>query len=182
MDAAISCEHVYRDDGLTSSPPAGSRRWTGRIRPWPSSWARAATPRRASSPTTWYCASDSGLDRGFAAYHDYIFPRLTAFKPAVLVDRTVEGLQAIERFLEDRLDIDLLRPAVQQLWWLFNADRKEAAVVNREFLDWLSRRRQPDRPFFAFLNYFDAHYPYRAPARWHPPVRGRAARHIGSRT
>ena len=52
---------------------------------------------------------------------------------------------------------------MNRLWRLFNADRKEAAVVNREFLDWLSRRRQPDRPFFAFLNYFDAHYPYQLP-------------------
>ena len=42
-------------------------------------------------------------------------------------------------------------------------NRKSAAVVNREFLDWLSRRRQPERPFFAFLNYYDAHYPYQLP-------------------
>ena len=110
-----------------------------------------------------YCAADSGLSRGFTAYHDYIFPRLTAFKTAVLVDRSVDGLQAIERFLEDWLDFDLLSPAVEHLWWLFKSDRKEAAVVNREFLDWLSRRRQPERPFFAFLNYFDAHNPYQLP-------------------
>ena len=36
-------------------------------------------------------------------------------------------------------------------------------MVNREFLDWLARRRQPDRPFFAFLNYVDAHAPYVLP-------------------
>ncbi len=36
-------------------------------------------------------------------------------------------------------------------------------MVNREFLDWLSRRRQPERPFFAFLNYYDAHHPYQLP-------------------
>ena len=35
--------------------------------------------------------------------------------------------------------------------------------MNREFLDWLSRRRQPRRPFFAFLNYVDAHSPYLLP-------------------
>ena len=110
-----------------------------------------------------YCGSDSGLARGFTDYRDYIFPRLTAFKTAVLVDRPMEGIQAIERFLEDWLDFDLLGPAVDHLWWLFKTDRKEAAVVNREFLDWLSRRRQPERPFFAFLNYFDAHYPYELP-------------------
>ncbi len=111
---------------------------------------------------TLYCAADSGLGRGFAKYRDYIVPRLTAFKPAALVDRSLGGLQAIEQFLEDRLDWELLRPAVQHLWWLVNADRKAAAVVNREFLDRLSRR-QPDRPFLAFLNYYDAHYPYQLP-------------------
>jgi arylsulfatase A-like enzyme len=35
--------------------------------------------------------------------------------------------------------------------------------VNREFLDWLSRRPQPQRPFFAFLNFYDAHHPYQLP-------------------
>ena len=113
-----------------------------------------------------YCAYDSGLARGFATYRDYIFPRLTAFKAAALVDRPIAGLQAIERLLEDRLGFDLLKPGVQYLWRLFEDDRKEAAVVNREFLDWLSRQqlRQPQRPFFAFLNYFDAHFPYELPA------------------
>ena len=42
-------------------------------------------------------------------------------------------------------------------------DRKGAAAVNRELLDWLSDRPHPDRPFFAFLNYNDAHYPYELP-------------------
>ncbi len=113
---------------------------------------------------TWYCASGSGLERGFAAYEDYIFPRLTALKPASLVQRTVEGIQAAERFLEDRLDVDVLRPPVERLFRLVNADRKEAAQINREFLDWLTRRRQPERPFFAFLNYYDAHSPYELPS------------------
>ncbi len=112
---------------------------------------------------TLYCADDSGLGRGFVEYRDFIFPRLTPFKPAALVDRAVSGLQSLEQFLEDRLACELLRPAVQHLWWLFNSDRKGAAVVNREFMDWLSRRPQPNRPFFAFLNYYDAHYPYQLP-------------------
>src|SRR5262249_2602281 len=107
----------------------------------------------------WYCASDSGLNRGFTTYQDYNLPRLSALKSAALIDRVVDGLQASERFLEDRLDFALLRPIMQHLWWLVKADRKSAGAVNREFLDWLSRR-QPDRPFFAFLNFYDAHHPY----------------------
>ena len=38
--------------------------------------------------------------------------------------------------------------------------RKPATVVNRELLGWLSERREPERPFFAFVNFFDVHFPY----------------------
>jgi arylsulfatase A-like enzyme len=37
-----------------------------------------------------------------------------------------------------------------------------AYLTNDAFLGWL-RQRRPDRPFFAFLNYFDAHAPYVPP-------------------
>jgi arylsulfatase A-like enzyme len=40
--------------------------------------------------------------------------------------------------------------------------RKTAEEVNRAFLDWLPKTS--GRPFFVFLNYFDAHAPYRPPA------------------
>jgi arylsulfatase A-like enzyme len=120
-----------------------------------------------------YCGPDTGLARGFATYRDDSFPRLTALKRAVLIDRTVEGAWHLERFLDDRLAFDLLGPAVDRLWRLIRDDRKEAAVVSREFLDWLSRRPQPERPFFAFLNYFDAHYPYE--------LRGRGLHRFGER-
>jgi arylsulfatase A-like enzyme len=107
-----------------------------------------------------YCGPDTGLARGFTTYRDHSFPRLTALRTSVLVDRTLEGAWQLDRFLDDRLAFDLLGPAVDRLWRLIRVDRKEAAVVNREFLDWLSRRRQPERPFLAFLNFFDAHYAY----------------------
>jgi arylsulfatase A-like enzyme len=110
----------------------------------------------------WYCASSSGLDRGFTVYRDYIFPRLTALKLTVLVSRSLDGLTSVEHFLEEWLDSEafLLKPAVEELAWLIKWNRKAAAAVNRELLDWLSSRRRPDRPFFAFLNYYDAHHPY----------------------
>ena len=49
-------------------------------------------------------------------------------------------------------------------------------MVSREFLDWLTRRRQPERPFFAFLNYYDAHTPYQLPPGQDPPLREPAQR------
>ncbi len=60
----------------------------------------------------WYCAAGSGLERGFTHYEDYIFPKLTALRAAALVDRSVDGIREMERFLEDRLDIDVLRTPV----------------------------------------------------------------------
>jgi arylsulfatase A-like enzyme len=41
--------------------------------------------------------------------------------------------------------------------------RKDAASINRAFLGWLSQRRETRRPFFAFLNFFDAHSEYILP-------------------
>ncbi len=112
---------------------------------------------------TFYCATDSGLARGFTHYQDFIFPELTALKTAVLVSRALEGFQTIVYFTEDWLESAGLLPYVQRLWRSLDTDRKGAAVVNRELLDWLANRTQPERPFFAFLNYFDAHYPYQLP-------------------
>jgi arylsulfatase A-like enzyme len=114
---------------------------------------------------TSYCALDSGLARGFTHYWDYYLPGLSPLKMACLVKRTSDGIQAVAEFLDDRLDFAWPRSAVERMMVRFNTDRKDAATVNRQFLDWLSARRPPDRPFFAFLNYFDAHGPYELPPR-----------------
>jgi len=107
-----------------------------------------------------YCGADTGLERGFTRYQDYIFPGLSAFKPAALVDRPVEGLRAIHHFLWERVGLDIF-PELLQLFYAGN--RKPATAINHEFLNWLSSRRQPKRPFFVFLNFIDAHYPYKLP-------------------
>jgi arylsulfatase A-like enzyme len=41
---------------------------------------------------------------------------------------------------------------------------RDARGLNDAFRDWMQWRRR-DRPFFAFLNYYDAHVPYVPPAR-----------------
>lgn len=112
---------------------------------------------------TSYCASDSGLGRGFTVYEDYIFPNYTALKIAVLGNRLLRGLSSIVTFLETRPALASWQPRVQRFWRSLVDDRKHAAAVNRELLGWLRRRPQPDRPFFAFLNYSDAHTPYELP-------------------
>jgi arylsulfatase A-like enzyme len=112
---------------------------------------------------TVYCATDSGLSRGFTRYHDFIFPALTFLKTSVLINRVFSGIHTNIDLLEDTLELERVRPYTDWVWETVEKDRKEAAVVSREFLDWLAHREQPERPFFAFLNFFDAHYPYEVP-------------------
>ncbi len=114
---------------------------------------------------TTYCGTDTGLARGFTVYKDYFFPELSALKMAVLINRPLEGLRSLDRFLRESWNLGVLRPFVRPIWGRFNADaRKDAEVVRRELLEWLSSRREPDRPFFAFVNFYDAHYPYEPPS------------------
>jgi arylsulfatase A-like enzyme len=84
----------------------------------------------------------TGLDRGFQHYED-LFANL-----ADAASRTTFGRRLL-RFA----------PRLGYHDW---PGRKDAAVVNGSFLAWLDSRGS-DRPFFAFLNYFDAHGPYLPP-------------------
>ncbi len=98
---------------------------------------------------TLYCSYDSGLDRGFTHYADYVFGEFATVRTSQVVDLALKTFGQIGRGW-------MLRQ-------LLIGDRKDAAIINREFLDWLSTRREPRRPFFAFLNYVDAHAPYVLP-------------------
>jgi len=92
---------------------------------------------------TRYCAASTGLARGFAHYEDFdvtpgeIFECLPLYRTAVKFEPLKNAIGALR------------------------VGRKTATDVNAEFLDWCDGR--PDRPFFAFLNYFDAHDPYAPP-------------------
>ena len=96
---------------------------------------------------TIYCSYETGLDRGFAHYED--FP-LTSRS---LLGRTVPGKWILTNIL--------FRGRFHQLKWI-GLESRGAYGTNEAFVGWL-RHRRPDRPFFAFLNYFDAHGPYVPP-------------------
>jgi arylsulfatase A-like enzyme len=83
-----------------------------------------------------------GLAQGFAAYQDD--RSSLRFNAA----RTVAG-----RALADPLYHHFIRPD-----YYF---RRSAEELNRDVLRWFDRK--PSRPYFLFINYFDAHYPYEAP-------------------
>jgi arylsulfatase A-like enzyme len=94
------------------------------------------------------CNYETGLDRGFAHFEDY------ALTPRSLLGRTVAGKWILEKLLSFGDEYD-------KKW--IGLQSRGAREINGALLDWLGRRRR-DRPFFAFLNYFDAHAPYIAPA------------------
>jgi arylsulfatase A-like enzyme len=95
----------------------------------------------------YFCNSWFGLDRGFVHYEDHFDGDLTISPAAALrcseVGNRLLQLAGTRSFVPSQ--------------------RKYAERINRDFLGWLSRRGG-DRPFFAFLNYIDAHDPYLLPA------------------
>ena len=93
------------------------------------------------------CNYETGLDRGFAHFEDY------PLTPRSLLGRTVPGNWILMNIL--------YRGHYHDMKWI-GLQSRGARGINEAFLDWL-RRRRPDRPFFAFLNYFDAHEPYIPP-------------------
>ncbi len=94
------------------------------------------------------CSYESGLNRGFIHYDDYLLT------PAYLFVRTVPGKWLLQYTLG-------LTNYNRRKW--IGLESRGAADLNDSFFGWLGKRR-PDRPFFAFLNYFDAHEPYVPPA------------------
>lgn len=94
---------------------------------------------------TFFCNAWFGLGRGFQHYDDFYREQ-----QAVSVG---EALRCTS----------LGRLAVRMLHEPFGVDRrrKDASQINGDFLSWLDRRQ--GRPFFGFINYFDAHTPYFLP-------------------
>jgi arylsulfatase A-like enzyme len=114
-----------------------------------------------------YCSSETGLGRGFTHYDDYRLARLGFLRMAIVVHKFLTILKELD------LRVDGDPPFLLSKWinqWFYSGDRRDAAAINRAFLQWLSRRPEPGRPFFAFLNYFDAHIPYRLPVGATPRI------------
>ena len=91
-----------------------------------------------------YCSREFGLDRGFVHYEDYV-------------------ISPGEIFLNSSLGrYFATNPKVRRLVGYYDIlGRKDAAALNRSLLGWLSGIGS--RPFFAFVNYYDAHEPYLPP-------------------
>ncbi|MDX2037813.1 MAG: sulfatase [Isosphaeraceae bacterium] len=95
-----------------------------------------------------YAGLETGVARGFERYADH---ELTL---AGIVGATALGKQVVA---------PLLDPASALLHRDALVPRKPGARVRTEFLEWLDSRPADARPFFVFLNFFDAHDPYVPP-------------------
>jgi arylsulfatase A-like enzyme len=93
-----------------------------------------------------YAGIETGLSRGFERYRT----RPVTLAQIVMSTELGQWLRTIRSFQFTARRV-VLR----------SYPRKSAEVVNAEFLAWIGSS-QP-RPFFAFLNYIDAHIPYHAP-------------------
>lgn len=92
---------------------------------------------------TKYCSREFGLGRGFVHYEDF----------SVSVDGMISATSFARKALGEQDT-----PIRKAIGFDELLDRQSAAALNHAFLAWLSG--QGSRPFFAFLNYFDAHDPY----------------------
>ena len=96
---------------------------------------------------TYYCSASTGIDRGFDHYEDFYATAGTLAKHNKFFHRFNNSSVSVRMGLFDRFG------------------RKSAAEVNDGFLKWIDGHEQ-GRPFFAFLNYFDAHDPYVPPKEY----------------
>jgi arylsulfatase A-like enzyme len=93
-----------------------------------------------------YLGYETGINRGFQRYDDYSVS-LSEFLVSSGLGRRVVHSPTVRRFAE-YYDIP---------------GRKRAGDVTEDFLRWFDRR-SGEHPFFAFLNYNDAHEPYLPPS------------------
>jgi arylsulfatase A-like enzyme len=102
---------------------------------------------------TFYCNSGFGLSRGFDHYEDFYENFGTS--PGEILRHSSLGRRMAKLVTRE----DMIRPD----------GRKDADQISGDFLRWQAKKS--GRPFFAFLNYLDAHAPYVTPAN--------ATRHFG---
>ena len=107
-----------------------------------------------------YCSRETGLGRGFTHYEDYPLSFREVVTRYVGLGRRIDAfsIALVAEVLTGRGQVQA-RPLLP----ISHEHSKSAADVDRGFLDWLSWQRKRGRPFFAFLNYNDAHTPYEIP-------------------
>jgi arylsulfatase A-like enzyme len=109
-----------------------------------------------------YCGRETGLARGFAHYEDFPLSVFDTFDRYVALSRRIDvssWVSYLDSLVEKHTGrwYDLILRGREHV--------KSADAISGAFLRWLGKRPKTGRPFFAFLNYNDAHSPYEVPDR-----------------
>jgi len=107
-----------------------------------------------------YTSWESGLSRGFNEYHDYPInleqiARSSLYGSSTIADKLYRAgsrADVVKQVLAHRFDV----PPKPEHYLM------TAQEVTDRFLRW-QRAHDASRPYFAFLNYYDAHDPYTPP-------------------
>ena len=95
-----------------------------------------------------YCGIETGLGRGFGHFEDHVLSLADVLWTSALGQRILLQVS--------------FPPERRARGNPNDYHRKDAASIRHDLLSWVLR--QGDRPFFAFLNLYDAHDPYIPPA------------------
>jgi arylsulfatase A-like enzyme len=104
-----------------------------------------------------YCGRQTGLARGFVHYEDYPINVTEIFARYLGLGRRIDLISL--GFLVNSLFGGHSGHSIPILP-LSKEHAKSGEAIDRAFLDWLLWQQTRGRPFFAFLNYVDAHPPY----------------------
>lgn len=105
-----------------------------------------------------YASRDVGLSRGFIHYEDYV-----GIGDGFLRNSWLGQMEVVQDIAAVRSFGDALAIVKDQNFsvpYRRASHQKSAEDMTRAMLDWLPSAG--DHPFFAFINYFDAHFPYDA--------------------
>ncbi|MBK6308959.1 MAG: sulfatase-like hydrolase/transferase [Gemmatimonadetes bacterium] len=94
-----------------------------------------------------YASAEVGLDRGFGHFEDYTLNASQVLRSSSLW-RAIARIEPVRRVLGN----------------YDNLGRRTAPDISSAFRRW--RSRDSSRPYFAFLNYYDAHRPYLPPEEY----------------
>ena len=118
-----------------------------------------------------YGSAHYGLDRGFSHYHD--------------VPENITRRVTPREFLRASRLGESLVSWCERKWRIFQPMQKrrlDAGELNREALAWIDASRNQGRPFFLFMNYFDAHSPFTLPGDAPQPYSKRTPESLDAET
>ncbi len=109
-----------------------------------------------------YLTTAYGFDRGFQYYDERV--SVSLYEPTINQFLRQTGARFLQRLTARDLDA---------------VDYRRANEINDVVLSLLPQLKADARPFFLFVNYMDAHWPYRPPRSFDSKFGGTSARSIG---